>query len=302
MLPETPDNLNNDNEKIFSDAPSPVTENNNVTENVTLSPQKPPLRIITAAALIVVGVALIGFWAKTNLTAAPVTAPAVSSSQQVSEPSSAPSAPSSSEPSSNPEPESKREEITRYPTDKFFVTAERLGFKEGDLVLRVPRLKLETTVVGEIAKADSQKFLAGEMTSEERASFLRNDNSADLLSQGVMLFNLSPLPGRNNANVSISGHRDICGKEFYYIDTITKEDKIYLDYLDETFCYEYVETTIVEADDWSPIYCKDFSCVTLISCDPIGTHRNRIVVTAKLVDIKPREKDKAPENSGLMSL
>lgn len=177
----------------------------------------------------------------------------------------------------------------RYPTDKLFVTGERLKFKTGDLVLRVPRLELTTSIVGEISSSQAKRFANGEMDSKERAAFLRNDNSADLLSDGVMLFNLSPMPGKSNSNVSLSGHRDICGKEFYYIDTISEGDMIYLDYLGDTYAYEYIDTKIVTADDWSPIYCKDFSCVTLISCDPIGTHLNRIVVTGRLVDVTPQQ-------------
>lgn len=185
-----------------------------------------------------------------------------------------------------------------YPTDKLFVTTERLDFSQGDLVLRVPRLGLITEIVGEIDSKEKNAFLAGEMTAEEKAAFLRNDNSNDLLSNGVMLFNLSPLPSEGNSNVTMSGHRDICGKEFYYINTIADGDMIYLDYIGKTYCYEYIETKIVAADDWSSIYCKDFSCVTLISCDPIGTHLNRIVVTGKLKEVKAIEpSSNAPKGS-----
>jgi LPXTG-site transpeptidase (sortase) family protein len=189
-------------------------------------------------------------------------------------PQKVPSSPESGPPA--PEP---------YPTDKLFVTAERLNYRDGDLVLRVPRLGLTSPIVGAIDPQTRQKFASGTMTAEEKQAFYANDNSAELLTRGVMLFNLSPLPDEVNANVSLSGHRDIYGCEFYYIHTIAEGDLLYLEYNGRQFCYEYLETTIVDSDDWSPIYCKDFPCLTLISCDPIGTSRNRIVVTARLIGV-----------------
>ena len=278
---------NNNNEKNISVTNSEKSEN---------SIKKSLFRKMFSLLLIVGGIALIGFWAFAHLTAEPITPPAppVPVSAPVSSAAPASSAVSSASPAeSEPQPiefpELKFDMI--YPTDKYFVTGERLDYADGDLVLRVPRLELETKVFGAVPSEQREKFSSNTMTQEERIAFMRNDNSDNLLSQGVMLFNLSPLPGKTNANVSISGHRDICGKEFYYIDTNKEGDMIYLDYKGETYHYEYLQTSIIEADNWSKIYCRDFPCITLISCDPIGTHRNRIVVTAKLVGIT----EKAPE-------
>ena len=271
---------NNSAKNIFS-------TNSKKAENVT--PASPPkfkkvtFYITFATIFIIIAAMLIGCSAK------PVTAPAapapVSAPTESSSASSVVSSasPTESEPQPIEFPELKFDMV--YPTDKYFVTAERLEYADGDLVLRVPRLELETKVFGAVPPEQREKFSNNTMTQDERVSFMRNDNSDNLLSQGVMLFNLSPLPGKTNANVSISGHRDICGKEFYYIDTIKEGDMIYLDYKGETYHYEYFRTSIIEADNWSAINCKDFPCVTLISCDPIGTHRNRIVVTAKLIGI-----------------
>ena len=43
----------------------------------------------------------------------------------------------------------------------------------------------------------------------------------------------------------------------------------------------YESTEIVEADDWSPIFNRGYPCLTITSCDPIGTSERRIVVRAK---------------------
>lgn len=276
---------NNKNQKNI-----PVT-NSERAENVTpVSAQKSKkvtFYITFATIFIIIAAMLIGCSAKpatAPAAPAPVSAPAESSSASSAVSSASPA---ESEPQPIEFPELKFDMI--YPTDKYFVTGERLDYADGDLVLRVPRLELETKVFGAIPAEQKEKFSANTMTSDERISFMRNDNSSNLLSQGVMLFNLSPLPGKTNANVSISGHRDICGKEFYYIDTIKEGDMIYLDYNGETYHYQYLQTSIIEADNWSKIYCKDFPCITLISCDPIGTHLNRIVVTAKLVGITAQQ-------------
>lgn len=148
-----------------------------------------------------------------------------------------------------------------YPTDQLFITHEREGYTDGELILRVPRLSLEAPVMGE--------------TTDQA------------LEKGVGLYEYSQPPGPGNRNVCIAGHRDIHGKEFYYIDTITDKDLLYLEYQGMLYTYEYLDTQIVAADDWSPIYSKDYSCLTLTSCDPIGTALNRIVVTAKLVKSEP---------------
>lgn len=237
---------------------------------------------VLPAALICAGIGLSVPLLRTPGPASPSAAP--ESGTQAELPASEPSAPDPSAPpdvsqvesSAAPEP---------YPTDKWFVTAERLNYRDGDLVLRVPRLGLTASIVGAVDEQTRRKFTQGTMTAEEKQAFYFNANSDELLARGVMLFNLSPLPNEVNANVSLSGHRDIYGCEFYFIHTITEGDLLYLDYNGKEFCYEYLETDIVAKDDWSPIHCKDFSCLTLISCDPIGTSRNRIVVTARLVSV-----------------
>ena len=60
---------------------------------------------------------------------------------------------------------------------------------------------------------------------------------------------------------------------------------MYLVYQEKVYIYQYESTQIIQSDDWNPIACKDYPCLTLTSCDPIGTFINRIVVTGRLVDV-----------------
>ena len=166
-----------------------------------------------------------------------------------------------------------------------FVTRERLAYNDGDLVLRVPRLNLETRVVGGFSPEVREKLRDGTMTRQERIDFFGNSEGDLLLKSGVVLLNSASLPDPviPNPNVSISGHRDIEGCEFYDIHKLTAGDRIYLTYAGREYVYEWQSTTIHKANDWSVTYSGTESIVSLISCDPIGTNRNRIVAVGKLI-------------------
>jgi len=149
-----------------------------------------------------------------------------------------------------------------YRTDILFSTPERDDYA-GGMILEIPRLDYTGPVLGDISDAT--------------------------LAKGVGLYDFSTLPGSANinANVSIAGHRDLHGNEFYYIDTLQKGDLMYLNYQGTRYTYEYETTTIIKPDDWSVIYCTDYNCLTLTSCDPIGVANKRIVVRAKLIATDP---------------
>ena len=147
------------------------------------------------------------------------------------------------------------------PDDKLFITPERQQYKSGDLRLVIPKLSVDTQIVDAV-----------------------DDES---LKQGPGLYDYAQLPGTGNRNVSIAGHRDIHGSIFYYVDTLTEGDYLYLVWNDTVYRYTYKDTTIVKADDWGPIYSQGFSCLTLTSCDPIGTSLNRIIIRAELSERTP---------------
>ncbi|HEX3000459.1 MAG TPA: class E sortase [Armatimonadota bacterium] len=119
-----------------------------------------------------------------------------------------------------------------------------------------------------------------------------------LAGSGAYLGHFPVFPGEGNRNVSIAGHRNGIsnGKitdhaPFYYIDTLAEGDYLYL--IDSTNIYRYLweSCTIVEADDWSPIYTTGKSCLTITSCHPIGVSDHRIVVRAALDKIFPYDKN-----------
>ena len=148
-----------------------------------------------------------------------------------------------------------------YPVGKLVVTTDREAYENGNLRLVIPSLDQDVLV--------------------------QNNVDTESLRSGPGLSEYSQLPAPDtNANVSIAGHRDIEGAEFYYIDRLTDGDLMYLVYQEKVYIYQYESTQIIQSDDWNPIACKDYPCLTLTSCDPIGTFINRIVVTGRLVDVR----------------
>ena len=147
-----------------------------------------------------------------------------------------------------------------YPVGKLVVTTDREAYENGNLRLVIPSLDQDVLV--------------------------QNNVDTESLRSGPGLYEYSQLPAPDtNANVSIAGHRAIEGAEFYYIDRLTDGDLMYLVYQEKVYIYQYESTQIIQSDDWNPIACKDYPCLTLTSCDPIGTFINRIVVTGRLVDV-----------------
>lgn len=156
------------------------------------------------------------------------------------------------------------------PYDKLFITVERQKYKSGDLTLIIPKLNFNEPV--------------------------QNGTDTASLNKGPGLYDYAQLPGKGDRNVSIAAHRNkshngvISEWFFYYIDTLCEGDYIYLTNQKHIYCYEYDQTTIVEENDWSPIYSQGFGCITLTSCEPIGVADHRIIVRGKLIDILPYHK------------
>ncbi|MDR2295283.1 MAG: sortase [Clostridiales Family XIII bacterium] len=148
------------------------------------------------------------------------------------------------------------------PTDKLFITAERRAYREKDLRLLIPALKIDEPVY--------------------------DGTDTATLNKGACLYEVSQLPGRGNRNVSIAGHRNgvkngrITEIMFYHLDKLGEGDYLYLCDDEKVFRYLYKYTVTVEEDDWSEIYSKGYSSLTLTTCTPIGVADHRLIVCAAL--------------------
>lgn len=150
------------------------------------------------------------------------------------------------------------------PEDKISISDARKAY-DGGLTLNIPKLNVDKPVL--------------------------NGTSLKVLRKGLGLYDYSAMPSEENGNVCIAGHRNgiFAGKitdntPFYYINTLTEGDYIYL--IDDQTVYQYLwkSTSVILPNDWSVIYNQGYSCITLTTCTPIGVADHRLVVRGELVN------------------
>ena len=93
----------------------------------------------------------------------------------------------------------------------------------------------------------------------------------------------TPLPGQPG-NASIAGHRTTYGAPFHRVDELAAGDEIMVTTLQGSFRYEVVGQQVVTPRDVHVVEDQGDDRLTLTSCHPKYSARQRIVVTAELVD------------------
>lgn len=93
----------------------------------------------------------------------------------------------------------------------------------------------------------------------------------------------TPLPGQPG-NAAIAGHRTTYGAPFHRVDELEPGDEILVTTLQGSFRYEVFETVIVLPSAVEVVQDQGDDRLTLTSCHPKFSARQRIVVSARLVD------------------
>jgi sortase A len=107
--------------------------------------------------------------------------------------------------------------------------------------------------------------------------------TADALRAGAGHYPSTPLPGRRG-NVAVAGHRTTYGKPFRHLDEVRPGDRIELATPVGTFVYEVtVGPFVVAPRDLSVLRQDQRSMLTLTTCNPVHSARERLVVQAMLV-------------------
>lgn len=104
------------------------------------------------------------------------------------------------------------------------------------------------------------------------------------LQKGPGLFDGSPLPGQLG-NVAIAGHRTSYGAPFSQINELGVGDSIVLTRGTSTYTYEvYKEPFVVDPSQVEVVKSLDNTIaeLTLVTCHPKWTSKNRLIVKAKL--------------------
>ena len=89
------------------------------------------------------------------------------------------------------------------------------------------------------------------------------------------------LPGAGNT--AIAGHRTMYGAWFHDLNLLKKGDAISLDYKGTLLTYNVEKVFVVANNDWSVIDPTDKPVLTLTTCHPIGSAKQRLIVRAALV-------------------
>ncbi len=111
--------------------------------------------------------------------------------------------------------------------------------------------------------------------------------SASALRAGAGHYPTTALPGQKG-NVGIAGHRTTYGRPFNRIDQFVVGDKIILTTPVARYTYTVSKPPwITTPFDWDIVAKTKDPVLTLTTCHPIGSARERLVVRAKLVKTEP---------------
>jgi sortase A len=135
------------------------------------------------------------------------------------------------------------------------------------------------------------------------------DNASQMkaMEGGVAYFGI---PGANSkpgqvGNTVLSGHssNDIIDQGDYKfifarLDHLVKGDTIYLNYESKRYTYIVTGTEVVKPTEVKKlVYATDKPILTLITCTPLGTSLNRLLVTSEQVSPSPKDATPAPAAS-----
>lgn len=131
------------------------------------------------------------------------------------------------------------------------------------------------------------------------------------MESGVAYFGI---PGANSrpgqiGNTVISGHSSndiIDGGSYKFIfarlEQLNKGDSVYLNYEGKRYTYTITKKEVVKPTEVSKlVYATDKPILTLITCTPLGTALNRLLVTAEQVSPNPKDAAAAPNSSSSAS-
>ena len=133
------------------------------------------------------------------------------------------------------------------------------------------------------------------------------DAQMKAMEQGVAYFGI---PGANSkpgqiGNTVLSGHssNDIIDPGSYkfifaQLDRLNKGDAVYVNYNGVRYTYTVTKKEVVTPTEVSKlVYPTDKPVLTLITCTPLGTSLNRLLVTAEQVSPSPASAQAAPETA-----
>lgn len=112
-------------------------------------------------------------------------------------------------------------------------------------------------------------------------TFVLEGTSLGILKKGTGHFEETPLPGESG-NSAIAGHRTMHGHPFRHLDKLKNGNKILVQVKSEIFVYKVVEVKIIKPTNLSVIDQTESKRLTLTTCHPVGSARERLIVVAEI--------------------
>jgi len=112
-------------------------------------------------------------------------------------------------------------------------------------------------------------------------AFVVEGTGPSQLDRGPGHYPATPLPGEQG-NCGIAGHRTMHGHVFRRLDELKKGDEIVTVTAAKRAVYRVVSVRVVNKSDWSVVDPSDDTRLTLTTCHPVGSAKQRLVVTAVL--------------------
>jgi sortase A len=135
------------------------------------------------------------------------------------------------------------------------------------------------------------------------------NSQMDAMKNGVAYFGI---PGADSkpgqiGNTVIAGHssNDVIDQGDYKfifarLDALVPGDTIYINYQGTRYVYSVTKKEVVKPTDVQAlIYTTNKPVITLLTCTPIGTALNRLLVTAEQISPDPAKAAPAPSSSGV---
>lgn len=126
-------------------------------------------------------------------------------------------------------------------------------------------------------------------------SRINEDSFQESLKNGVVHYPFTAKPGERG-NVVIFGHSSgqiwAPGNYkfiFSRLEQLKKDDKVFISYQGVKYIYKIDSTTIVAPTDVSVLQPTNDNTLTLITCHPVGSNAERLIVRAKQISPDPNQ-------------
>jgi sortase A len=113
------------------------------------------------------------------------------------------------------------------------------------------------------------------------SAYVMEGTDSDILDRAPGHYPESPLPGEPG-NAAIAGHRTMHGHPFRRLDELDAGDLIITWTASRKAVYRVVEIKVVDPTMVGVVAPTDESRLTLTTCHPVGSARQRLVVVARL--------------------